>query len=410
MKMNFSTLNIRSFKVIFLFVVLLSQISCKEAVKQEKEEAPEKEEENKTEVSLTEDQYKTVGVATGLVEERNLKSIIKATGTTTVPPQNSANVATLMSGVVQEIYVLEGTFVKKGTVLATLKNLEITEIQEDYKSATASIEYLQLEYDRQKILTDENIAARKTFQEVKAKLNMEKARAQAAKIKLETLHVSPNSKNGSFPIISPLTGYVGKISVTKGAFADTGLTLFEVIDNSQMHLDLNVYEKDMHTIFIGQEVDFVLTNQSNKSIKGKIFGINKSFSNSSKTVAVHAKIDPKDSKGLISGMFVSANIDIDKAKVKALPKEAIIRNGDKYYVFMKEDEVHQEEKEHGKEEHEKEESKEIHFKLIEVVVGTTDMGYTEVKFINSVPENTLFVTKGAFYLQSALTGGGEHSH
>ncbi|KVV15858.1 efflux RND transporter periplasmic adaptor subunit [Flavobacterium sp. TAB 87] len=401
MKNIFPIVSIKLPTVVIVLLFTLCQISCKQKEEENHAEDNHEDEKPKTEVSLTEDQYKTVGIATALVEERNLKSIIKATGTTTVPPQNSANVATLMSGVVKDIYVLEGTFVKKGTVLATLKNLEITEIQQEYQSALASIEYLQLEFDRQKILTAQNITARKVFQEVKSKLKMEKVRAQAAKTKLETLHVSPNSKSGTIPIISPINGYVGEISIRKGGFAATGITLFEVVDNSQMHLDLDVYEKDLYSISIGQEVDFILTNQSNKSIKGKIFGINKSFSNSSKTVAVHAKIDPKDSKDLISGMYVSANIDIDRAKVKALPKEAVIRNGDNYYVFMKETENHT---------ITKDEHNEVHFKLIEVIVGTTDMGYTEIKFVTSIPEDAEIVTKGAFYLQSALIGGGEHSH
>jgi cobalt-zinc-cadmium efflux system membrane fusion protein len=120
------------------------------------------------------------------------------------------------------------------------------------------------------------------------------------------------STNGTslMPIVSPISGYVGKISIPKEHLPKQDVTLFEVVDNSQMHLDLNVYEKDLGSISVGQEIDFILTNQSNKSIKGKIFGINKSFSNESKTVAVHAKINAEDAKDLISGMYVSANINI----------------------------------------------------------------------------------------------------
>jgi cobalt-zinc-cadmium efflux system membrane fusion protein len=137
---------------------------------------------------------------------------------------------------------------------------------------------------------------------------------------LQALNVSLSGNTLVIPIVSPISGYVGKISITKGAFAETGVTLFEVVDNSQMHLDLNVFEKDLGSISVGQEVDFVLTNQSNKSIKGKIFGINKSFSNESKTVAVHAKINPSDAKDLISGMYVAANINITNQTVQALAK------------------------------------------------------------------------------------------
>ena len=389
---------------IALFAVTL--ISCSE----KKTEEPQEEEKSTTEVALTVSQYKTVGIETGFVEDRNLNKVIKANGYTTVPPQNSAEVSTLIGGTVKDIFVLEGTYVNKGKVLATIQNLEVIGMQEDYQSAVANVEYLQLEYNRQKTLSDENVNPRKTFQEVKAKLAAERARAQAAKNKLDALHVNTKGSSSVVPIVSPINGFVGKINIAKGAFANTGVSLFEVVDNSQMHLDLNVYEKDLGSISIGQVIDFVLTNQSNKSIKGKIFGINKSFSNESKTVAVHAKIDPADAKGLIPGMYVSANINITNTTVPALPKDAVVKNADKYFVFIEEEEHAEEKHEHSAGEKEEAHEKEIHFKAIEVMPGTTDLGFTEVKFVHDIPANARIVTKGAFYLLSAMKGGGEHTH
>jgi cobalt-zinc-cadmium efflux system membrane fusion protein len=403
-KANFNIVSFSKFCIIFSFLFFLNSCNDKKA-----EEAHE-EEKSENEVALTAVQFKTIGIEFGTIENRNLNTVIKANGYTTVPPQNSAKVATLIGGTVKDIFVLEGTFVNKGKILATLQNLEVVEMQEDYNSAIANIEYLQLEYNRQKTLSDENVNPRKTFQEVKAKLAVERARAQAAKTKLQTLNVSTNGKSSLIPIISPISGYVGKISIAKGAFAETGISLFEVVDNSQMHLDLNVYEKDLGAISVGQEVDFVLTNQSNKAIKGKIFGINKSFSNESKTVAVHAKINLNDAKDLISGMYVSANININNNTVPALPKDAIVRNGEKYFVYVQE-EHHEESKGNKQKAIGKEEAhNEIHFKAIEVVPGTTDLGYTEVKFVDQIPDDAKVVIKGAFYLLSAMKGGGGHEH
>ncbi|WP_284653853.1 efflux RND transporter periplasmic adaptor subunit [Flavobacterium terrisoli] len=414
-------LKIRNKSALLLFASCLMLLSsCNEKVA---EEAGHEEEKSENEVALTEAQFKTVGIETGTLENRNLNLVIKANGYTAVPPQNMANISTLIGGTVKDILVLEGTFVNKGKVLATIQNLEVVEMQEDYNSAVANIEYLQLEYNRQKTLSDENVNPRKTFQEVKSKLAVERARAQAAKNKLQALHVSTNGTNALVPIVSPISGYVGKISIAKGAYAETGTILFEVVDNSQMHLDLNVYEKDLGSISIGQEVDFVLTNQSNKAIKGKIFGINKSFSNESKTVAVHAKINPADAKDLISGMYVSANINIKNATVPALPKDAVVRNGDKYFVYIQEEhqdkvtkektEAHEHKEDEAHSEHaagEEEGHNEVHFKAIEVIPGTTDLGYTEVKFVEKIPADAKIVIKGAFYLLSAMKGGGEHEH
>ena len=111
---------------------------------EKKTEESHEEEKSETEVALTEAQFKTIGIETGSIEMKNLNTVIKANGYTAVPPQNMANISTLIGGVVKDIYVLEGTYVSKGKTLATIQNLEVTEMQEDYNSAIANIEYLQL--------------------------------------------------------------------------------------------------------------------------------------------------------------------------------------------------------------------------------------------------------------------------
>jgi membrane fusion protein, heavy metal efflux system len=389
-------------------------ITPKAEVKTEVEQKEEgNEEHGEGEVALTLEQYKAVQIETGTIEMRNLNSVVKANGYTSVPPQNSASVSALMGGVVQDIHVLEGTYVTKGKVLASIKNLDIIELKEDYKTSMASIEFLELEYQRQKTLTEENINTKKSFQEVKSKLNIERAKAQGAKSKLEALHVGTNSNGGTIPVIAPINGYVGKIYINKGAYAEVGKALFDIVDNSQMHLDLNVYEKDLFKIKEGQIVDVVLTNQHNTSIKAKIFGINKSFSNESKTVAVHSRILNNNLNGLIAGMYVSANINVMDAYVQAVPKEAVVKDGEKYFIYMEEGEEEREVEEEGERKANEEEPKKgkgIAFKPIEVVPGITDLGYTEILLMQQIPEGSKIVIKGAFYLLSASKGGGEHEH
>ena len=412
---------------LFIFIIsLLLLISCGNRKSDPTTEATPKEEAHEEhaegEVALTLEQYKAVQIETGSIEMRNLSTVVKANGYTSVPPQNSASVSILMGGVIQDIYVLEGTFVTKGKVLASIKNLDIIEMQEDYKTATASIEYLELEYQRQKTLTDENVNAKKIFQEVKSKLNIERAKAQGAKSKLEALHVGTNSNGGTIPVLAPISGYVGKIYINKGAYAEIGKPIFDIVDNSQMHLDLNVYEKDLFIIKEGQIVDVVLTNQHNTSIKAKIFGINKSFSNESKTVAVHSRILNNNLNTLIAGMYVSANINVNDSYVQAVPNEAVVKDGEKYFIYIEEGEEEREVEEEGEHEHSDakhehtedgkvtKKEKVIAFKPIEVVPGTTDLGYTEISLMQELPEGAKIVTKGAFYLFSASKGGGTHDH
>lgn len=51
------------------------------------------------------------------------------------------------------------------------------------------------------------------------------------------------------------------------------------------------------------------------------------------------------------------------------------------------------------------------FEKTPVAKGTTDIGYTEITFLNPVPSDVQIVTKGAFFVLAKMTNsGGEHEH
>ena len=84
----------------FAFLCLVF-ISCNN--KNDATEEEHTDEETTNEVALSEAQFKTVGIETGSIEMKNLNTVIKANGYTAVPPQNSANISTLIGGVVKDM-------------------------------------------------------------------------------------------------------------------------------------------------------------------------------------------------------------------------------------------------------------------------------------------------------------------
>jgi cobalt-zinc-cadmium efflux system membrane fusion protein len=173
-----------------------------------------------------------------------------------------------------------------------------------------------------------------------------------------------------------------------------------------MHVDLLVYEKDLFRIKVGQSVRFVLTNQGNQEIIGRIFSVGKAFQNESKSVAVHADIN-NSTIGLIPGMYVNALIDIGKNDVETLPIDAIAKAEGKEFIFIQPFDSAQ-----GKEKGEKEDSG-VHFKRIEVKTGATQLGFVQVTPLQEIPAGAKIVSKGAYYLQSTMSnseGDDEHGH
>ncbi len=380
-------------------------------------------------VYLNHAQFAAAGIDTGWLEKKNLSEVINANGYTKLPPQNQAQVSSVIPGIIKSISVIEGQHVNAGQTLATLQSPEIAKMQEAYFNSKSNLEFLELEFERQKKLSEENVNSKKVFQKTQAELQNEKARYQSLKEQLALLHLD-NSEQivSSVPIKAPINGHITEVYVTIGSAAEPGKILFSIVDNSKMHVDLLVYEKDLFKVKEGQTVRFVLTNQNNQEVPGKIFSVGKAFENETKSVAVHADI-LNEKAGLIPGMYVNALIDVGATTVDALPEEAIVQAEGREFIFIWEKEnletkneahAHEEGAEHKHEEGEAHDESEhaadkgkISFARVEVKTGVSQLGYKQVTLLQEVHDGDKIVVKGAYYLQSHLTkeqGGGGHEH
>lgn len=380
--------------------VLLGSCTNKTGQEQAGKETAESKEavpaEKSGDLELSTAQMKAVGITIGLMEKKNLDAVVKANGQLAVPPQNRADVSVLSGGLIRKISVLEGQQVRKGQVLATIENQELIKIQQDYLAGKNSFTYIKAEFERQQQLKAAGAGTGKSYQSAEATYQAERSRITAYESQLRQLGISPGKiSNGnivsSFPLVSPISGTVGQITANIGAYVQPGTSIMEVVDNSKIHCDLIVFEKDLMKVKTGQRVNFQLTNQENEKISGLISGVNKSFENESKGVIVHAVIENTSKQNLIPGMYVTALISIGEQLTPAVPVDAVVRSEGKEYIFVVTHETPQ-----G-----------IHFKRTEVITGVSELGYIQVKTLTPLAEQVKLVTKGAFYLLSKSAGNSE---
>lgn len=390
--------------IVYILVSFMALQNCtdkKAAEEAPKEEKPAEKDTSAGEtVELTGLQYETIGVELGKMEEKNLKSVVKSTGHLKLPPQKLAAVSTFMGGVVKKIYVIEGDYVKEGQTLATIEHPDFTKLQEEYLKTRDNLKYLSKEYERQKELYAKNVTSGKTFQQTEATYESELSRLASLKDQLTKLSISLAQLDQrkivqQIPIKSPIAGYVSVIHINTGSFAEPIKTLFEVVDNSHIHVDLNIYEQDWYKVKKGQKIMFTLPNEGDKQIEGEIFAVGKSFDPVTRALAVHAEI--KNNKlGLVPGIYVDALIDVGVSKVEALPREAIVQTGGQNYIFVfirKKTENNQ---------------PVYVYEMKEVKTGVSDLGYTEVHPLEELGTGKdSIVVKGAYYLLSKLKNVGE---
>jgi cobalt-zinc-cadmium efflux system membrane fusion protein len=379
-------------------------VSCGQSSKPQSGE--EESHDHDEEIALTEAQMKAVDIQLGKVEMRDLNNIIRVNGQLALDPQKRAEVTSLTSGIVRQLLVTEGTHVAAGQAVAYLENTEIVELQKNYLVLKKEMLIAEQDYNRQKELSMQGAGVEKNVQQATANYEITKAQLAGLEKQLQQLSISPEQVSTGnmatqIPLCSPIAGFVDKINVSTGSYVDTQSPLMNIVDNSQMHCDLRVFEKDLPLVRVGQEADIILTNQQNVSLKAVIYNINKSFEDELRAIVVHSRIVDKRSLELLPGMYVTGLINTGKQKTATVPNDAIVSKDGKKYIFVLEDEEDEEENEHGKS---------FHFSAIEVVAGVSELGYTQITPVGELEENATIVKSNAFYVGSMSSDHGEHGH
>lgn len=401
MKVNFRIL------YIFLFISVILYSCGFESSEQEKE----KEEMNKNsalkdsaglhkdEVMLSQKQCNSVGIQFGSLQKKNLNDAVRANGYLVVPPQNKADVSVYIGGVVKSIAVLEGDHVSRGQTLAILEHPDYIQLQQDYLSARNSFILAEKEYLRQKELYATNTTAEKNFQKAENDYNSIKINMASLSGKLRLLGIDAdkleyNSVSPDIKVISPINGYINAIHASMGKYIDPNSVMFEVVNNSSMFIVLQVFENDISKIKPGQHLSFSLPNESGVHGEGIVYAIDKTFDDVKKSFSVRAKVNmDANSQALLPGTYVNAIIETTNSLVNVLPDESIVKEGESQYVFVLSRTKTIENQQYNI------------FAMTEVKTGISGGGLTGITLLENIPENSRFVVKGTYYIQSEKNKG-----
>lgn len=379
--------------LLLIGIIILLSISCENKKKVEQEKVQEEKVQDL--IPLTEKQLKIVNIGIGKIEKKNLNSVIRVNGVLALDPQNKAEITSLVAGVIKKVLVIEGSKVRRGQVLAYLENTDIVEIQKNYITLKKEENIKEQEYLRQKELYKQEAGIEKTLQQAKAAYEITKTQVLGIEKQLQQLsinyyQISLGKVFTQIPIKSPINGVVDKINVSLGSYVDMKTSLMNVVDNSNLHCDLKVFEKDIQYVKAGQNIEIEITNQKNIKLQGKIYEVTSSFENDTKAILVHAKIKKNTNVKLIPDMYVTGLINVGKQTVDAVSNDAIISKDGKQMIFQL-----------AKKENNNN-IKTYYFKPIEVITGVSELGYTQISFIKDIPYNIDIVTHNAFYLSSMI--------
>jgi membrane fusion protein (multidrug efflux system) len=231
----------------------------------------------------------------------------------------------LEKGYLQNIYVDEGQFVKKGQLMFQIMPMIY---QAELQRAEAEVNFAEIEYLNTKSLADSNIVSKNELALGKARLN--KAKAEVA---LAQAHL------GFTKITAPFDGIMDRFHVRLGSLIDEGELLTTLSDNSNMWVYFNVPETEY--------LDYVTRSKSDadKKVKlqmannklydqiGFVETIEADFNNETGNIAFRAIFS--NPKGILrhgeTGNILMP-VHLDNALI--IPQKATFEILDKKYVYV----------------------------------------------------------------------------
>ena len=294
--------------------------------------------EETNEINLTQDQLTALGLQYGDPVKTSMSSIITVQGKIDLPPQNLISVNFPLGGYLRSTKLIPGMHVSKGEVIAIMEDQAIVQLQQDYLSAAARHELAGLELERQKALVEASAGTSRALQQAQAEQKLQAVAVRALHEKLKLIGIDVNALNesnisGQVSVRSTINGYVSKVNVNTGKYVQPTETMFELIDPEDIHVALTLFEKDLPYVQKGNQVSIHFMDEPEKTYAAEVILVNKGLDDDrTATAHCHFKVHPKN---LLPGMFVEGELSVSSKLVNAVPDEALVRLGNKQYIFVR---------------------------------------------------------------------------
>jgi len=275
--------------------------------------------------------FESAGMKLGTFSEQRISTSISTRGFIDVPPGNKASVSPYHSGYVNDIDLLPGQTVKKGQILFTIQNPDLIEMQQEYMETKEQLAYLQADYERQKILSDENISSKKNFLKAESDYKVMLAKYTGMREKLKLINISvarveAGHITSTIPVYAPISGFITMVAATTGSFIHASDDAVQITNTDHIHLELQVFEKDAMHVSENQPIKFKTPESGNELFHGTVYLVGKSIDLETRTINVHGHIAEEDEKRFIPGMFVEAEIELESQLVTCLPESAVVNS------------------------------------------------------------------------------------
>lgn len=254
--------------VFFGLAVTLSGVP---ACKRTQPEPPKKEEKaDGVDVVLTPKALEAARLQTAKPNRQPRRTAVVAAGTIDFAPSRVARVGPSVGGRVGTIAVVPGQKVGKGTPLVMIESVDVGRARAEYDMAKSRLDRAAAELDREQKLFAEHATSERAVLHAQTEKATAESELRAAQSRLATLGVGGGVQGQSMPLLSPIAGTVLELKARVGQPVGPTDTLVVVGETDQVWLAVDVYERDLGRVRVGDEVRVVSVAYPNRTFTGRV--------------------------------------------------------------------------------------------------------------------------------------------
>lgn len=265
---------------------------------------------------------------------------LTATGKVQFNEDRTVRILAPLPGQALELQVRVGDPIEKDQLLFSIKSREVASLVTDYLESQRDLDLAQKTYNMNKDLFEHQAASRISLQQAEsdlAKANTHVARGEEA---LRVLGIDPKEavKDGGLrslvPVRSPMAGSLIERNLTPGQFVQADSTaLLTIADLSTVWVLVDVFERDIHLVHVGQKVQVVAAAYPDRRFNASIERIGDKMDPDSRTLKVRLLVS--NPNGLLKPeMFITASLELSEGgPAISVPATAVFTQDGKSYVF-----------------------------------------------------------------------------
>lgn len=250
----------------------------------------------------------------------------------------TVDVASKVSGRLQEVNVRLGDPVRKGQVIARVEDREISEqvkqVEASFEVAAATVrqreadlKFSQTSLDRSRNLHDRQLIPRQTledsearYQSSTAQLDLARAQYEQARARLEELRLTL----GNTKVLAPVDGFVGKRNLDPGAFVSSNAAIFSVVDIRVVRLVVNLVEKDLKRVQVGASAVAEVDAYPGETFNGRVARVAPVLDPATRTAEMEIEL-PNSSYRLKPGMYARVRLTTgERPNALVVPRNSVV--------------------------------------------------------------------------------------